>query len=163
MATTLKWKKGSEVAQLEESDCRICQQLIGCILHLANTIKPDICFAAVFLSRAMHTPTVEQQQTGFRLLGYLEQTSSLGIEYKYGEHQEFKMEGYSDADSDSDAITRKSVTGYNFCAARVIVTWRSKQQSVVAPGSVEAEFFSPFYGYYGSKVVREILFFSSQC
>lgn len=110
----------------------------------------------------MHTPTVEQLKTGFLQLGYLEQSSSLRIEYEYEEHQECNMEGYSDADWGSDAITGRSVTGYAFCAAGGIVTWRSKQQCVVALSSVEADFVAL------SMAIGEAngsinLFFSYQC
>lgn len=48
------------------------RQLVGCILHLANTTRPDIAFAASYLSRFMSEPGPAHWKAAKHVLNYLE-------------------------------------------------------------------------------------------
>ena len=113
------------------------QQLVGCLLHLSNTSRPDISYSATMLARYMHKPTKQHWRAAKHVLRYLKGIATLGICYKKG--TEATLTGYSDSNWGSEVPSRKSIGGYLFMLASGAVTWRSKQQSLVAQSSVEAE------------------------
>lgn len=47
------------------------RQLIGSLLHLSNTVRPDISFAVGYLSRFVHQPTEELYRAAKHVLRYL--------------------------------------------------------------------------------------------
>lgn len=114
--------------------------LVGALMHLANTVRPDIAFSVNYLARFMHKPTKKFWTAGKHILRYLQGTKSLGI--VYSKKHEHKIKGFSDADWAQEKPSRKSVSGYVFLSAEGAVSWRSKQQSVVAQSSKEAEFIA---------------------
>ena len=50
------------------------------------------------------------------------------------------LEAYTDADYAGSIVARRSTTGYCTFLGGILVTWKSKKQSVVARSSAEAEF-----------------------
>lgn len=64
------------------------QQLAGCILHLSNTMRPDLAFASSYLSRFMCYPTTALWKAAKHLLRYLKGTPNLGIVYTVQPAQE---------------------------------------------------------------------------
>lgn len=55
------------------------QQLIGSVLYLANTTRPDISYAAGYLSRFTHKPSTAVWKAGKHLLRYLKGTRMYAI------------------------------------------------------------------------------------
>ncbi|XP_020972460.1 uncharacterized protein LOC107623970 [Arachis ipaensis] len=76
--------------------------------------------------------------TGLHILRYLKGFLAHGI--LFHSHNGLKLTGYSDSDWGTCPDTRRSVSGYCFFLGSSLICWRSKEQSVVARSSVEAEY-----------------------
>lgn len=50
------------------------------------------------------------------------------------------LQGWSNADSASDANTRRSISGYVFSLAGGAISWNTKKQSIVALSTTESEY-----------------------
>lgn len=115
---------------------RYCE-LIGSLLYLANTTRPDISQAVGVLSRYRGTPTSAHMQEGLRLVRYLKGTRDYALQLG-GNH--VTIEGFVDADYAGDLDTRASTTGFVFRVYGGAVVWGSKKQTATATSTVEAEF-----------------------
>lgn len=111
-----------------------CQDSIGTLLYLANTIGLDIAFKVgrlcIFCSdqREVHWTAAK------RVVRYLQGTWMMGIEYRKGK----KAIGYSDSKFARDLADRKYTTGSLFKLAGGVVKWRSKKQTIVSLSTPEA-------------------------
>lgn len=72
------------------------RQLIGALLHLANTVRPDIAFDVGYLSSFMHMAAGDLWRAGDQVLRYLIGTVDIGISFSTDD-DEVVLE-YSDAD-----------------------------------------------------------------
>jgi transposase InsO family protein len=115
---------------------RYCE-LIGSLLYLANTTRPDISQAVGVLSRYRGTPTSAHMQEGLRLVRYLKGTRDHALQLG-GSH--VVIEGFVDADYAGDLDTRASTTGFVYKVYGGAVVWGSKKQTATATSTVEAEF-----------------------
>ena len=131
------------------------RQLVGCLLHLSNTTRPDIAFASGYLSRFMQNPGPVHWNAAKHVLRYLNGTRTTGI--KYQKEQDGKLHGYSDSDFASDVDTRKSTSGYCFIYSGGCISWRSKKQTVVAQSTVEAEYVAISFAVREALWIRKIM------
>ena len=69
---------------------------------------------------------------------YLKGTSGHGI--LFGNHGNFEVHGFTDADWAGNPNDRRSTAGYFTFVGGNLVTWRSKNQKVVALSSAEEDF-----------------------
>ncbi|CDF38077.1 unnamed protein product [Chondrus crispus] len=131
------------------------RQLVGSLLHLANTTRPDIAFAAGLLSRHLESPELCHWNAAKHVLRYLKGTATLGIQYNRdtSSSNTIDFHGYSDPDCEGDQNTRKSTSGFVFILAGGAISWRSKKQTVTAQSTVEAEYITFSYA------IRELLWF----
>ena len=113
--------------------------LVGSLLHLMVTTRPDIAFSVGVLSRFMAKPTKEHWLAALGVLRYLVTYPSCGI--TFGESNSHLL-GFCDADYAADTDTRKSTTGYVFILNGGAITWSSKRQPTVAASTTEAEYIS---------------------
>ncbi|MBX9691947.1 MAG: hypothetical protein K2Z81_06150, partial [Cyanobacteria bacterium] len=86
-------------------------QLIGSLLYLANTTRPDIAQAVGVLSRYRGTPTTAHMEGALRVLRYLKDTRHFAL--RLGGNS-VPLEGYVDADFAGDLDNRASTTGFVF-------------------------------------------------
>jgi hypothetical protein len=114
-------------------------ELIGSLLYLANTVRPDIANAVGVLARYRGTPTTSHMKAGMRVLQYLKGTIDHGVIYG-GEEQ--VLHGYVDADYAGCLDTRRSTSGYVFKLNGGPVIWGSKKQQCVASSTVESEYIA---------------------
>lgn len=121
---------------------------------MSSTTRPDICYAAGYLSRFMHVPNTAIWNAPEHVLWYLKGTKIYGLSYRRSKVNETaEIVEYSDVHWGQERPTRKSNSGYVFMCAGGAVCWRSKQQSIVAQSTVEAEFVSLSFA------IREALWF----
>jgi len=115
------------------------QNLIGSLMYLAVSTRPDIAHAVSMLSQ-FNTNFGQQHWTAAkRVLRYLKHTTECGLVYrKTGED----IQGFLDADWGASIDDRRSYTGYVFCMARAAVSWESRKQRSVALSSTEAEYMA---------------------
>jgi hypothetical protein len=118
---------------------RYCE-LIGSLLYIANTTRPDIAQAVGVLSRYRSAPTTSHWNAAIRVLHYLRETKERVL--VLGRDPHVSLEGYVDADFAGDLDSRFSTSGYVFYVFGGAVSWSSKKQKSVATSTVEAEFMA---------------------
>jgi len=111
-------------------------ELVGSLLYLSTTTRPDIAFAVGVLSRFMSCPEQDHMRAAKGVLRYLRGTSRLGVVYSGNE----PLQGYVDADWAGDTDGRRSTTGFVFTLNGGPISWASKRQSTVATSTAEAEY-----------------------
>jgi hypothetical protein len=114
-------------------------ELIGSLLYLANTTRPDISEAVGVLSRYRGAPTTSHWKAGKRVLAYLKGTKDLGL--VYGSKAQ-DLHAYVDADYAGCLDTRRSTSGFVFMLNGCAITWSSKKQHSVASSTVESEYMA---------------------
>ncbi|KAB2622521.1 hypothetical protein D8674_024703 [Pyrus ussuriensis x Pyrus communis] len=101
----LEKNKGNVISQLEYS------QVIGSLMYLMNSTRPDLAYAVSRLSRYTSNLAQEHWDALVRVLRYLKNTLNYGLHYtKYPPI----VEGFSDANWISDTTESKSTSGYVF-------------------------------------------------
>ncbi|KAL1488506.1 hypothetical protein ABEB36_014972 [Hypothenemus hampei] len=116
------------------------RQIIGSLMFLAVTTRPDIAHAVGVLSRFLDKYTYQHWNAAKRIIRYLIGTVNHGIFYK--SISNVNLIGYSDADYGNDMITRRSTTGYLCEINESPVSWCSKRQSVVSLSTMESEYMA---------------------
>ena len=109
--------------------------MVGKLLFAANTVRPDLAYAASSLSRFIKNPHQTHINAAKHVLRYIKRTLNLGLEFKYS--NSFKLAGYCDSARASDKVDRKAITGYNFKLGNTVITWKSTKQQTVALSSTE--------------------------
>ena len=115
------------------------RQLVGSLMYLANTSRPDIAFSASYLSQFNHCYDTSHWKAAKHVLRYLKNTKTLCLIYEAGSQT---LVGHCDADWGSDATDRRSNGGYTFFIGQNLVSWSSRKQRTTALSSSEAEFVS---------------------
>ena len=123
------------------------QCLISCLLYLAIATCPDISFYAMWLGQFNANPTQNHLLVTKHILRYLAGTCTLALCLGAPLSLVLSMlSGYmknvscSDADWASDAIDRKSISGYSFFFQGSLVSWSAVKQKAIALSSTEAEY-----------------------
>ena len=131
---------GYKAGQNEDSnrvDETYYKQMVGSLMYITTT-RPDVMFAASFISRFMAKPKEIHLQAAKRVLRYLKGTVDYGIFYKKSGNQ--KLIAFTDSDYAGDIDDRRSTSGYVFLLSGGAISWSSKKQPIVTLSSTEAEF-----------------------
>ena len=113
-----------------------CAGLVGSLLYLSTTTRPDIAFAVGVLSRFMSCPEENHMRKAKGVLRYLRGTTRLGAVYGGSE----LLQGFVDADWAGDIDGRRSTTGFVFTCNGGPISWARKRQSTVYSSMAEAEY-----------------------
>ncbi|SYW81310.1 uncharacterized protein UHO2_07389 [Ustilago hordei] len=133
------------------------QELVGQLLWVSNTARPDIAFAVGILARYMSIPIDSAWKAAIHVVKYLNQTNEyqLHLGGETNEHSDTLVTTYTDANWASDPTNgRRSTSGSITYVYGCPVSWKSHVQKCVALSAVKAEFVA------ASEAVRETLFFS---
>lgn len=116
------------------------REVVGSLIFLATSSRPDISYAVNQVSRFFNNWTDQHWKAVKRILRYLKHT----LHYKlvYAKSTKIDVIGYTDADYAGCIDTRKSTSGYVFIIADGPVTWKSQKQNVVAQSTTEAEYIA---------------------
>lgn len=115
------------------------QKLIGSLMYLAVLTRPDIAFSVSYLSQFNNSYSHIHWNYAKRILKYLLKTKNYCLRYS---REGAELEGFVDADWASDAIDRRSYTGFCFMKSGSAIAWESKKQRTVALSSCEAEYMA---------------------
>jgi hypothetical protein len=131
------------------------RNLIGELLYLAHSSRPDISYSVGVLSRFMENPGRRHWEAAKRVLRYLKGSIDLGLTYNGDldsntENGIYNIEAYSDADWGRDLHGRKSIFGYVIHLNGCPISWISKKQTFVSQSTCESEYVGM------SEAVREI-------
>lgn len=115
--------------------------VMGSLLYIANTFRPDISYAVSVLSQFTGNPSDDHWRGVKRVLRYLSGTRTFGLLIKKDEVDTCGLRGFTDADF-AGCFSRKSRTGYAFFVGASMVSWCSRKQSVIALSTCEAEYYA---------------------
>ncbi|GJX27479.1 ribonuclease H-like domain-containing protein [Tanacetum coccineum] len=113
------------------------QKLVGKLIYLFVT-RPDIAYDVHCLSQHMHAPLQSHFSAGLRVLRFLKQAPSTGVQFNKG--NEFRLHAFSDVDWAKCLKTRKSVSGFYVYFCNNLVSWKSKKQATISRSSAESEY-----------------------
>ncbi|KAH9090679.1 hypothetical protein Ae201684P_014473 [Aphanomyces euteiches] len=122
------------------------RNVVGELLYLTTTTRPDVAFTVTLLSRHLNNPEEEHQHIAKRVLRYLQGTKDYGIRYTKQDSLDYLIELFVYADYANDATTRRSTSGYFLFLNGCLISWKSKLQNIVALSTSEAEYISMSYG-----------------
>ena len=119
------------------------QKLVGCLIYLSITTRPDLGYTAGLLGRYMHDPSEAHWLAGKRVLRFLKGTMKealiLGKRSSGEKAKHFTL--FADADYAGETTTFRSTTGYVlFDPYGSAITWRSCKQPITARSTADAEF-----------------------
>jgi hypothetical protein len=135
------------------------RELVGKLMYLVTCTRPDLAFAVRELAKFMSNYGAEHYKAARRVVKYLAKMRTTGVTY-HGQLQtsnsnvEFRV--FSDSDW-AQSEGRKSVSGYMVEMANGPIAWSSKQQSVVALSSCEAEYLATTHAAKQTLWTRSIL------
>jgi hypothetical protein len=116
------------------------QAMVGGLLYLSVSTRPDIAFAVGKMARFATNPTSDHYTAVKRIFRYLQGTTTYAIEYNKNGGG---LTGYTDANWAGGSTSedgRRSTSGYVFTLGGAPVSWSSKRQHSVALSSCEAEY-----------------------
>lgn len=113
------------------------QSIIGTLMYLALSTRPDILLSVTKLSQMNCDPHSEHETACKHILRYLKKTADYKLCYKKTGKP---IECFVDADWAGDANDRKSFSGYVFVIANCVFAWSARKQNVVSLSSTEAEY-----------------------
>jgi hypothetical protein len=123
------------------------QSMVGALLYLATTSRPDVAYAVGMLTRCMAWPTEELCLRAERVLIYLHHTSDIGLTYSasvcaaanIGGDIAPSVVGTCDGMSDADWSAGRSTSGWVYFMGRAAIAFGCKKQVSTALSSCEAE------------------------
>ncbi|KAJ8709420.1 hypothetical protein PYW07_009246 [Mythimna separata] len=115
------------------------QELIGSLMYLAVSTRPDIAFVCSKLSQYNTCYNEVHWLAAKRVLRYLSGTTDYGLNFRRGSK---KIEILSDADWAGDINDRKSYSGFVSKFGFNLINWHSHKQQNVACSSTEAEYYA---------------------
>ena len=134
---------GYKVTDVDETEERIdqtaYQHMIGELMYIAISTRPDIQHSVSKLAQYNSKPTQRHEVGAKHILRYLAKTIDLKLHYGGDTNP---IQGYVDADWGGDTRDRKSYSGYVFMLGGGAISWESKKQSAVALSTTEAEYYA---------------------
>ncbi|GKU97469.1 hypothetical protein SLEP1_g10613 [Rubroshorea leprosula] len=132
-------EKLSKDDQETKVDSPYYRSLIGSLLYLTAT-RPDLMFAASYLSRFMSAPSKLHLVATKRVLRYIKGTYELGL--WFDSNQQGRLQGYADNDWAGSMEGMISTTCYVFSYGSGSFSWNAKKQDIVAQSTAEAEYLA---------------------
>jgi len=125
---------------IEEEQNLPFRNLIGALLYVATSTRPDVSFATNYLSRFQNNYDQTHYKYALRVVKYLYSTRY--VKMTYTKEDSDILDAYVDADWASDIVDRKSTTGVVVRVFGNPVFWKSKKQSIVSRASTHAEYYA---------------------
>jgi|UniRef100_A0A2N9GUC8 hypothetical protein len=119
------------------TDVTLFRSTVGALQYLSLT-RPDIVFAVNKLSQFMHKPTVLHLQSAKRLLRYLKQTLTFGLQIYRTSYN--TLQAFSDADWAGSRDDRHSTGSFCIFLGNNLISWGCRKQAIVARSSTEAKY-----------------------
>ena len=133
------------------------RQVIGKLLYLEKSTRPDIACAVHQCARYCNAPKVSHAQAVKRICRYLLGTREKGLIFDPKEDSfdcwvdASHASEWSSSSAMNDPNTARSRMGYTICYAGCPMIWASKMQTEIALSSTEAEYIAL------SQSMREVL------
>jgi len=118
------------------------QSLIGSLLYIATSTRPDIKASVAILSKKLNNPTETDWIEAKRIARYLKYTENYRLKMGNDNQEDRELIGYADANWAESKADRKSNSGYLFKYCGSTISWACRKQSCVALSSAEAEYIA---------------------
>lgn len=115
------------------------QRLIGALMYLAVTTRPDIAYAVNFMSQFNSNYNQEHWKSAKRILRYIRGTLDYGLLFT---KTNTELYGVVDADWGGNMTDRRSYSGYAFILGGSAISWEARKQKTVSLSSTEAEYIA---------------------
>ena len=127
----------------DPSIATLYRSIIGCLLWIARTTRPDIMYAVIYLAQFCACATDLHLGHAKRIVRYLLKTASFVLVLRKSNDSVFSLTCFSDSDWAGDRNNRKSVSGHVlFGPGGAILDWGSSKQTSVSMSSCEAEYIA---------------------
>ena len=128
------------------------RELVGSLMWLSISTRPDIANAVRAVARYCTAPKAIHWKAALGILEYINGTSEYGITFQRGTLSGISLEVFADADYASKATERRSVSGGVIMCGGASVCWFSRTQKCVTLSTTEAEYVAL------GDAVKELLF-----
>ena len=132
------------------------RNLIGALLYISSSTRPDICYGVNYLSRFQNCYDQGHYKYALRILKYLYYTKDIKLKYERNVKSDI-LDCCVDADWAGDIVDRKSTTGYVIRMNGNTIFWKSKKQDIVTKSSTEAEYVALSVCVSEVKLIRDLL------
>lgn len=112
-------------------------------MYLAIGSRPDITFIVNKLSQFLECPSNEHWRAAKHVLKYLRGTIDKRIKFSSSDCLN-TITAYSDADYESCADSRKSISGVIIMLNNGPIIWSSRKQSIVVTSTSEAKYVAAY-------------------
>ena len=151
MEPGVKWNENTDTKKVDFP----FQELVGCLMYLAVSTRPDIGYITNCLARYVTSTGSNHVAAGKRVLRYLQGTKHYGI--TLGRLADTLIEGFCDANYGNCEQSRRSTTGYVFTCYGSLISWQTKLQTTVAVSTTEAEYMAASAAAKEALYLRKIL------
>lgn len=127
----------------ELDDPRLYRAIVGSLIYVMTSTRPDLCYIVTKLSQNMAKPTEADLNRAKYALRYLKGTREQCLKFEKSESP-LRLTGFCDSDWGASVKDRRSITGYNFQLSQdgPLISWKSRKQQTVALSTCEAEYIS---------------------
>lgn len=115
------------------------QSLVGSLLYVCNSTRPDASYTVGMLCRYMHQPLNKHMSAARRLAIYLHSTRDKRLVISMEGDSENSLCVYTDADFLSDDTEMRSTSGSMVVYDSSLIYWSSHRQHLAASSTCEAE------------------------
>jgi hypothetical protein len=138
------------------------QALVGSLNWTAIITRPDTSYALSRLAKFLSKPAVVHREAAKHALRNLAGTKDIGIIYG-AKPPNADLIGYTDSNFAADADNRRSTSGFLFMLNGACIHWQSKQQSLIARSTHEAEYIGMAVASYETSYLRKLLADLTNC
>jgi hypothetical protein len=117
------------------------KSVVGRLLYIMITARPDIATAVSAAGRYSHNPGPEHWKALVHILAYLSATRDLALKLD-ANTQIIDLHAYADSDWGGETDDRRSRTGYAVFMGNALVIWCSKLQVSTSLSSTESEYIA---------------------
>jgi len=128
--------------QLNKEDHELYRKLVGSLLYLVVSTRPDLAYVSSVLGKHVSRPTRSCLDAARRTMEYVKGTSTVGL--WYGAQDGWNLQGFTDTDhcSESDRMSRYC---YILRMGEHTVAWTSKSLPDRSLSSTESELYGANY------------------
>ena len=116
------------------------RELVGSLMWLSISMRPDISNAVRAVARYCTAPGAIHWKVALGILEYIDGTSEYGITFQRGTLSSISLEVFADADYVAKATDRRSVSGGVIICGGASVCWFFRTQKCVTLPTSEAEY-----------------------
>ena len=161
LPTTVVAEDPEKKVNLSPGEHKAYRGIVGKIMWLACVTRPDIAYAAAFLSRSLAAPTARDFQLADRCAAYIKQTAEFCLHVPPINWEKAEIVVISDASHAAPRDDFRSQSGYVVLLTDrihcVVLAWKSTTQKRVVTSSMAAECFAAQQAWRHALHLRQLL------